>query len=220
MRYTGIIEVALQLIVSGRCDERGDGTCPGNSTFEYGLARNDRPALTPPSNPSVLGCPLALHLISLISVQAASAAMLLSRSLSPIFCALISFAWAAPVAEADPELKALTMEDFKSSTAKGMWYVLCLVDLVTHQLADYGVAYRLVEHFSPYCPHCRSFEPSWRKLTEEFKSAEVESNFFMAQVNCITQGGACAFICSLPYIYPPPNLQTYVSKTRSSTTLR
>lgn len=57
------------------------------------------------------------------------------------------------------------------------------------QFADEAASDRLVEHFSPYCPHCRNFEPTWRRLTEDFKTAEVTSHFYMAQVNCITQGG-------------------------------
>lgn len=95
--------------------------------------------------------------------------MLISLSWSPILCAFATFVLGAPVAEAN-DLKQLAMDNFSSSVAKGMW---------------------LVEHFSPYCPHCRSFEPTWRQLTEEYQAAESASNFYMAQVNCITQGDLC-----------------------------
>ncbi|KIO27085.1 hypothetical protein M407DRAFT_194282 [Tulasnella calospora MUT 4182] len=95
--------------------------------------------------------------------------MLLPLSWSPLLCAFATFALGAPVAEAN-DLKQLSMDNFSSSVAKGLW---------------------LVEHFSPYCPHCRNFEPTWRKLTEEYQAAEAASNFYMAQVNCITQGDLC-----------------------------
>ncbi|KDQ14118.1 hypothetical protein BOTBODRAFT_32911, partial [Botryobasidium botryosum FD-172 SS1] len=68
------------------------------------------------------------------------------------------------------ELKQLTGEDFKSSTSKGMW---------------------LVEYFSPFCGHCKQFEPTWEKLVEDKAKFAESFGFKMAQVNCITQGDLC-----------------------------
>lgn len=51
------------------------------------------------------------------------------------------------------------------------------------------LCYRLVEFFSPLCPHCRKFEPTWRELTEKYDPQGQSTDFHMAQVNCIAQGG-------------------------------
>ncbi|KAG8995766.1 hypothetical protein FRB94_011656 [Tulasnella sp. JGI-2019a] len=93
------------------------------------------------------------------------------RSLSPLLFSFLAFAFAAPVAEALPPLRGLTSTTFSSTTSDGLW---------------------LVEFFSPSCPHCRRFEPTWRELTEKYDPSENITDFHMAQVNCLAQGDLCA----------------------------
>ncbi|KAG8900294.1 hypothetical protein FRB99_006135 [Tulasnella sp. 403] len=88
----------------------------------------------------------------------------------PSFLSIVFLVVRAAPVQGTKELKSLTSETFSSSISKGLW---------------------LVEHYSPYCPHCRHFEATWRTLTEEYEAAEATSHFFMAQVNCITQGDLC-----------------------------
>ncbi|CAE6365890.1 unnamed protein product [Rhizoctonia solani] len=64
----------------------------------------------------------------------------------------------------------LTQADFASSISKGLW---------------------LVEFYSPYCPHCKRFAPTWDKVAKEKAPLEGISGFTMAQVNCIAQGDLC-----------------------------
>lgn len=49
---------------------------------------------------------------------------------------------------------------------------------------------RLVEHFSPYCPHCRAFAPTWDTLVDDYDGSGVN----LAQVNCLVDGGTSIFI--------------------------
>ncbi|CAE6471161.1 hypothetical protein ACGC1H_001002 [Rhizoctonia solani] len=64
----------------------------------------------------------------------------------------------------------LTQADFETSISKGLW---------------------LVEFYSPYCPHCKRFAPTWDKVAKEKAPLEGISGFTMAQVNCIAQGDLC-----------------------------
>ncbi|KAG8883171.1 hypothetical protein FRB97_007106 [Tulasnella sp. 331] len=81
-------------------------------------------------------------------------------SLSPLLFSLAAFVFAAPVVEALSPLRGLTSTDFSSTTSQGLW---------------------LVEFFSPSCPHCRRFEPTWRNLTEKYDPLEKTNDFHMAQ---------------------------------------
>jgi len=75
------------------------------------------------------------------------------------------------VLSATPSYAAhLTQADFESSIAKGLW---------------------LVEFYSPYCPHCKRFAPTWDKVAEEKAPLASISGFNMAQVDCIAQGDLC-----------------------------
>lgn len=67
------------------------------------------------------------------------------------------------------ELKVLTPDNFQSTIAQGVWFI---------------------EHFSPYCHHCRQFAPTWEKLVQENEAAPG-SGIHLAQVNCAVNGGAC-----------------------------
>lgn len=64
----------------------------------------------------------------------------------------------------------LTQADFDTSISKGLW---------------------LVEFYSPYCPHCKRFAPTWDKVAKEKAPLAEISGFTMAQVDCIAQGDVC-----------------------------
>ncbi|ORX36460.1 thioredoxin-like protein [Kockovaella imperatae] len=80
--------------------------------------------------------------------------------------------WAAPAVDVDLELRQLTEDNFRASTARGLW---------------------LVEHYSPKCNrgHCRAFAPTWQRLAKRFQHLERLSGTYMAQVNCLAQGDLC-----------------------------
>ncbi|KAF8655196.1 hypothetical protein AX16_003228 [Volvariella volvacea WC 439] len=62
----------------------------------------------------------------------------------------------------------LTPTNFKQITAHGTWFV---------------------EHFSPWCHHCKAFAPTWEKLVEEVKVLQLPVE--LAQVNCASYGDLC-----------------------------
>ena len=66
--------------------------------------------------------------------------------------------------------KHLTQADFTTSISKGLW---------------------LVEFYSPYCPHCKRFAPTWDKVAKEKAPLEGVAGFTMAQVDCTAQGDLC-----------------------------
>ncbi|KAJ7885106.1 protein disulfide isomerase [Mycena olivaceomarginata] len=96
----------------------------------------------------------------------------LLRALSelPVSLLLTSFALASAALPAHTaSLKApLTPANFQPTIAHGTW---------------------LIEHFSPYCGHCRAFLPTWEKLVEysETSGGGVQ----LAQVDCSVNGDLC-----------------------------
>ncbi|EGG06426.1 uncharacterized protein MELLADRAFT_86629 [Melampsora larici-populina 98AG31] len=48
----------------------------------------------------------------------------------------------------------------------------------------------LIEHYSPFCVHCKHFAPTWIELCEAVKPFETRG-LHMAQVDCIAQGDLC-----------------------------
>ncbi|KAI0273123.1 thioredoxin-domain-containing protein [Russula aff. rugulosa BPL654] len=79
-----------------------------------------------------------------------------------LFIASIAFALPAKSAEH----KLLTSDNFGKTIAKGYW---------------------LVEHFSPYCPHCRAFSPTWDALVDDYDGSRIN----LAQVDCVVNGDLC-----------------------------
>ncbi|KAG0698012.1 thioredoxin-like protein [Suillus ampliporus] len=67
------------------------------------------------------------------------------------------------------ESKVLTPQDFKQTIADGVWFI---------------------EHFSPYCRHCRHFEPTWNLVVDEFEK-KPNLGINLAQVNCALNGDLC-----------------------------
>lgn len=47
---------------------------------------------------------------------------------------------------------------------------------------------RFIEYFSPYCRHCRNFEPTWNRVVDEFEK-KPGLGINLAQVNCALNGG-------------------------------
>ncbi|KAH9813546.1 thioredoxin-like protein [Melampsora americana] len=75
-------------------------------------------------------------------------------------------------APSPPELHAgiqLSESNFDQSIKNGLW---------------------LIEHYSPFCVHCKHFAPTWVKLCEAVKPFETRG-LHMAQVDCIAQGDLC-----------------------------
>jgi len=63
----------------------------------------------------------------------------------------------------------LNEENFDATTHKGLWFIEC---------------------FSPFCPHCKHFAPTWIKLVDKMKHYEP-AGLKMGQVDCIAQGDLC-----------------------------
>ncbi|GAA5926058.1 hypothetical protein JCM3775_005191 [Rhodotorula graminis] len=49
----------------------------------------------------------------------------------------------------------------------------------------------LVEHYSPYCSHCKAFAPKWKELVDTYEDAASAHNFYFAQVDCASNGDLC-----------------------------
>lgn len=71
-------------------------------------------------------------------------------------------------------LQQLTPANFKESTENGLW---------------------LVEHFSPYCIHCRRFASTWENLVGDCEK-EIPS-VRLVQVDCSAYGGVSPASLSL-----------------------
>lgn len=52
----------------------------------------------------------------------------------------------------------------------------------------------LVEFFSPYCPHCRNFAPTWHKVTERVEPLRYDKDapYTLARVNCYEWMDLCS----------------------------
>ncbi|VEU23747.1 DEKNAAC105058 [Brettanomyces naardenensis] len=67
-------------------------------------------------------------------------------------------------------------------------------DLLNAETFDSTLAtgYHVVEFFSPYCPHCMHFKPTWEQFyRDNHRSLESENNLFLNQVDCISSGELC-----------------------------
>ncbi|KAL1747767.1 thioredoxin-like protein [Schizophyllum fasciatum] len=64
----------------------------------------------------------------------------------------------------------LTPDNFKSTIADGLWFI---------------------EHYSPYCGHCRHFLPTWEQLVKDVANGAAQPPVHLAQVNCAVNGDLC-----------------------------
>ncbi|KAG1045256.1 hypothetical protein G6F43_011304 [Rhizopus delemar] len=48
-----------------------------------------------------------------------------------------------------------------------------------------------IEHFSPWCIHCKQFAPTWEQLTEDFGHFAKEKDFHFGTIDCSVQGDLC-----------------------------
>ncbi|KAH7098550.1 thioredoxin-like protein [Auriculariales sp. MPI-PUGE-AT-0066] len=92
--------------------------------------------------------------------------MKLSMSLAAL-AFVASSAAAANVPRAELTALNLNPETFTSSISEHYWLVL---------------------FYSPFCPHCRHFKPTWAELIEQEKGV---SGLGFAEVNCVEQGDLC-----------------------------
>ncbi|KAH9853322.1 thioredoxin-domain-containing protein [Lenzites betulinus] len=90
-------------------------------------------------------------------------------SFSLLVSSVILAATALPVESSETELLVLTPDNFESVVSEGVWFI---------------------EHFSPYCGHCRNFAPTWKQLVEQTES-KVDPGIHLAQVNCAVHGDLC-----------------------------
>ncbi|KAB5592742.1 Protein disulfide isomerase [Ceratobasidium theobromae] len=85
-----------------------------------------------------------------------------------LYCVALAATLAPTVLGDIGDGRHLTQADFESSIGKG-----------------------LIEFYSPYCPHCKRFAPTWEKVSAAKAPLADLSGFAMAQVNCIAQGDLC-----------------------------
>ncbi|EPQ59737.1 thioredoxin-domain-containing protein [Gloeophyllum trabeum ATCC 11539] len=90
--------------------------------------------------------------------------------LSAALSLVASLALAAAVPVQSVELTVLNPDNFKPTIADGVW---------------------LIEHFSPYCHHCRDFAPTWQELVDRTQ-AKADPGIHLAQVNCAVDGDLCS----------------------------
>lgn len=89
------------------------------------------------------------------------------RWLGLVLVCLLAKVTAAPIITAGP---SLTEVDFARKIERGSW---------------------LVEHYSPYCHHCRAFAPTWKSLVDLFEAEAGRHDFHFAQVDCAANGDLC-----------------------------
>ena len=119
---------------------------------------------------------------------------------------------ALPVQSSDTELLVLTPDNFQTTISEGVWLV-SVVD-VRNRRHYSSTSSRFIEHFSPYCHHCRAFAPLWEQLVKE-NEAKADPGIHMAQVNCAVHGGTPAsFIHPPPYPLPAPLSSDLCSKNK------
>jgi thioredoxin domain-containing protein 5 len=65
-----------------------------------------------------------------------------------------------------------------------------LTEATFSKTVEHGLSF--IEHYSPYCGHCKQFRPTWDQLVNDGKEEFPEVN--LATVNCVLQAGKSAFL--------------------------
>ncbi|ODQ64475.1 hypothetical protein NADFUDRAFT_47159 [Nadsonia fulvescens var. elongata DSM 6958] len=78
----------------------------------------------------------------------------------------------------------LNKKNYDSLTSKGTWFI---------------------KFFSPYCSHCITLAPAWEKTFEIIGETAAESDFYMAEIDCVSNGDLCAKAKITSY----PTMQIY-----------
>lgn len=53
--------------------------------------------------------------------------------------------------------------------------------------------FHLIEFYSPYCPHCKHFAPTWEKFyNQDHKAYGSSKHIHIHQVNCVSNGDLCS----------------------------
>lgn len=103
-----------------------------------------------------------VHLILAYSMHVFAA--LGELSVSMLVTLLMLAVSALPVESAPSEL---TPDTFGPSVKNGLWFI---------------------EHYSPYCGHCKAFKPTWEQLIMD--SEKEMPTVKLSTINCIMHGGA------------------------------
>ncbi|KAM3587224.1 hypothetical protein VKS41_002260 [Umbelopsis sp. WA50703] len=70
----------------------------------------------------------------------------------------------------DAEIVELTPSNYDSLASSGTWFI---------------------EHFSPYCPHCVHFAPTWQALGKTHQDLSSTKNFHLGAIDCTVYGDLC-----------------------------
>lgn len=73
-----------------------------------------------------------------------------------------------PSASPSPPVE-LTLANFQELISSGVWWI---------------------KYYSPYCHHCKSFAPTWLKVSQDLAATHPQLRF--ADVNCVAQGDLCS----------------------------
>lgn len=136
----------------------------------------------------------------------------LSSSLSLFTTWFVLQAAAAPAAGS----QVLTPQDFKQTIADGVWCVFCIEPLILF----FNKESRFIEHFSPYCRHCRNFEPTWNRVVDNFEKEKPDLGIHLAQVNCALNGGERALQIFRATNRPSQSWKTCAPRTVLQDTLK
>lgn len=79
---------------------------------------------------------------------------------------------------------------------------------------------RFIEHFSPYCRHCRNFEPTWNRVVDNFEKEKPDLGIHLAQVNCALNGGERALQIFRATNRPSQSWKTCAPRTVLQDTLK
>lgn len=101
-----------------------------------------------------------------------------------IWATLCALCYGAPVDPPQPGPVMLRASEFNDVISTGMWWI---------------------KFYSPYCPHCQHFAPTWNKIHKDLGSEGDPYDFHMASVNCVEE----ADLCGQEEVFSYPLLRLY-----------